>query len=62
MVDRAEGHGSRKQHLKQLPAAAVMPAATSAEHPLHPQPRLRRHEARRRRLRRQATSADPEHA
>ena len=62
MVDRAEGHGSQKQRRKQLPAAAMMPAATPAEHPRHPQPRLRRHEARRRRLRRQATSADPEHA
>ena len=59
--DRAKWSRVAEQHRKQLPAAAVMPAATPAEHPLHLQPRLRRHEARRRRLRRQATSADPEH-
>ena len=56
MVDRAEGHGSQKQRRKQLPAAAVMPAAAAGEHLLHPQPRRRRHEALADRLRRPTES------
>ena len=56
MVDRAEGHGSQKQRRKQLPAAAVMPAAAAGEHLLHPQPRRRRHEALADRLRRPTKS------
>ena len=56
MVDRAKGHGSQKQRRKQLPAAAVMPTATSEDHPLHPQPRRRRHEALADRLRRPTKS------